>query len=120
MKMKRMTISILMIMMCSFIPADGLTGRWQTKPSPKGNVTSVLFKADGSYETYINKKPFTTGSYALQDSVLSFVENGCNGYRGIYKIVFFSNGDSIRFQPITDSCVERREGMTRTILGRVK
>jgi hypothetical protein len=118
--MKRMMISILMILMCSFIPADQLTGRWQTKPSPKGNITSVLFKADGSFETYINKKPFTSGSYTLQDSVLSFIENGCNGYRATYKILFFSAGDSIRFQPISDSCLERKEGMSRTILGRVK
>lgn len=118
--MKTLMISTSIILMCSFLPANELTGRWQTKPSPKGNVTSVLFKADGSFETYINKKPFTSGNYTLLDSVLSFVENGCNGYRATYRVVFFSNTDSIRFQPISDSCSERKEGMSRTILGRVK
>ena len=28
------------------IADDKLTGRWQTQPSEKGNITGVVFKAD--------------------------------------------------------------------------
>ena len=99
---------------------DNLTGKWETKPSAKGNVTGIVFKADNSFEGYVNRKPFVTGTYVLQDSMFSFVDNGCNGVRGVYKIIFFSNADSMRFEPVADSCVERKEGMKRLILGRVK
>ena len=40
--------------------------------------------------------------------------------QGVYSITFFSNGDSIRFKAISDSCVERMKGMERTVLGKVK
>lgn len=99
---------------------DKLTGRWQTQPSAKGNVTSVVFKADNSFEGFVNKKAFASGTYTLQDSIFSFTDNGCNGAKGIYKIIFFSNEDSIRFEPISDSCTERENGMRRTVLGRIK
>jgi hypothetical protein len=114
--------TILIAAILSFITSTGdlLTGRWESKPSVNGNVTGVLFKADHTYEGYINKKPFVSGSYSLQDSVILIMENGCDGKTGVYKIIFFSNGDSLRFQSINDSCDERREGMNRTVLGRVK
>lgn len=99
---------------------DHLTGRWETKPSSKGNVTGVVFKADNSFEGYVNRKPFVTGNYVLTDSIFSFTDNGCNGLKGVYKVIFFSNNDSLRFESITDSCAERKEGMNRTVLGRVK
>jgi hypothetical protein len=100
--------------------ADKLTGRWQTKVSDKGNVTSVLFKEDNTFEGYINKKPFTSGMYALRGDTLSFTDNGCQGIKGIYKIIFFNNADSLRFEAISDSCTERKDGMSRLVLGRVK
>lgn len=108
------------IMTLAFTAKDKLTGRWETKPSVKGNVTGIVFKSDNSFEGYVNKKPFVSGNYTLEDSVLSFVDNGCEGKKAVYKLIFFSNGDSLRFDPISDSCVQRKEGMTRTILGRVK
>jgi hypothetical protein len=99
-----------------------LTGRWESKPSEKGNVTGVVFKADGALEGYINKKPFVSGTYTFNpdDSLLSFVDNGCNGARGTYKVLFYSNGDSLRCRAVSDSCQPRREGMERLIMGRVK
>jgi hypothetical protein len=118
--MKPIIISILAITIASFITKDKLIGRWQSKPSPKGNITSVFFKSDNSFEGFVNKKPFVTGVYTLQDSIFSFVDNGCNGKKGIYRIIFYSNSDSIRFDPINDSCAERKEGMSKLILGRIK
>ena len=103
------------------IADDELTGRWQTRPSEKGNITGVVFKA-GNVEGYVNKKPFVSGTYSFDpgDSILSFVDNGCNGMRGIYKVMFYSNSDSLRFNVINDSCTERKNGMLRLIMGRVK
>ena len=104
----------------SFTLNTDLLGRWESKPSPKGNVTTVVFKNDNSFEGFINKKPFVSGHYSFSDGVLSFTDNGCNGKQGVYKIVFFSDSDSLRFEPISDSCEERKNGMSKTILGRVK
>jgi hypothetical protein len=117
--MKTILIAVTMGLF-AFAAKDKLTGRWESKPSIKGNTTGIVFKPNNSFEGYINKKPFVTGNYTLEDSLFSFVDNGCDGKKGVYKIIFFSNEDSIRFEVITDSCTERRNGMSRTILGRVK
>lgn len=118
--MKTMLIAIAILALVSFTVTDELTGRWETKLSVKGNVTGVVFKTDNSFEGYINKKPFTSGHYTFKDSIFSFTDNGCEGLEGVYKVIFFSNGDSLRLVPITDSCNERRNGMSRLVLGRVK
>lgn len=118
--MKRMLISTVILALVSFTITDELIGNWETKPSSKGNVTRVVFKSDNSFEGFINKKLFVSGQYTLENNVLSFVDNGCDGKRGVYKVIFFSNSDSLRFEPIEDSCDQRRNGMIRTILGRVK
>lgn len=118
--MKTISIGILVTAILTFFGNDPLIGKWQTKPSPTGNTTGVVFKTDNSFDGYINKKPFVTGRYTLQDSIFSFTDNGCNGAKGVYKIIFFSQGDSIRFEPISDSCVERMKGMSKSVFGRVK
>jgi hypothetical protein len=120
--MKSMLFSLTIGTVCIFSVSDLLTGRWETKPSEKGNITGVLFKNDSILEGYVNKKPFTSGIYKFteKDSILSFTDNGCSGVRGTYKVIFFSAGDSIRFKAVYDSCNERREGMHRLIMGRVK
>jgi hypothetical protein len=107
-------------MVVAFFIGDPITGRWQSQPSVNGNVTGVVFKTDSTFEGYVNKKPFVTGKYIFKDDVLTFTDNGCNGAQGVYKIVFFSNQDSLRFEAISDACVERQQGMTRLIMGRVK
>jgi len=109
-------------LLCSLTAEDKLTGRWESKPSEKGNVTGVVFKPDHTLEGYVNKKPFVSGTYTfnVKDSVISFVDNGCNGTQGIYKILFFCNSDSLKFQAISDSCEERKKGMQQLIMGRVK
>jgi hypothetical protein len=118
--MKRTLTTVLIFALISFTITDELIGNWESKPSSKGNVTRIVFKSDNSFEGFINRKPFLSGKYTLDNGVLSFVDNGCDGKRGIYKLVFFSSSDSLRFEPIEDSCEQRRNGMIRTILGRVK
>lgn len=118
--MKTIFFVSVTIALAAFISEDFLTGRWETKPSEKGNVTSVVFKPDNTFEGFINRKPFTTGKYSLKDSIMTFTDNGCGGSEASYKVVLFSYGDSLRFQPLTDSCTERRRGMSRIVMGRAK
>jgi hypothetical protein len=112
----------LITMLFAFTATDRLTGRWESPLSSKGNVTSVVFKTDSTFEGYVNKKPFVSGiySYSSEDSILTFTDNGCNGATGVYKVKFFNNADSLRFMAIKDSCEERRNGMERLVMGRVK
>lgn len=118
--MKTILVSVFAMALYSCPAKDKLTGRWETKASENGNVTGVVFKEDNSFEGYINKKPFVTGSYTMKDDVITMVDNGCDGKTAIYKVIFFSNADSMRFQHISDSCEGRRNGMTRLVMGRVK
>ncbi|WP_213086930.1 hypothetical protein [Chitinophaga agrisoli] len=114
-------VLLYVAVMASIVMAeDRLTGRWESQPSPKGNVTGVVFKTDHSFEGYVNKKPFVSGTYTLQDDIFTFSDNGCEGKRGVYKIFFFSNADSLRLIPIVDSCAERKQGMSKLVMGRVK
>ncbi len=117
--MKTVIIGIISIALASAI---NLTGRWETMPSEKGNITGVIFKNDNTFEGYVNKKPFVSGTYSYNalDSTLTFKDNGCNGVTAMYKIVFFSNADSLRFVVINDGCTQRKEGMQRLVMGRVK
>ena len=61
---KLMLYSALMIL-SAFIGENKLIGRWESKPSEKGNVTGVVFK-DSTFEGYVNKKPFVSGAYKLE------------------------------------------------------
>jgi len=112
-------VSFFLLALSAFTSNNPIEGRWETKPSEKGNVTGVVFKANYEFEGYVNKKPFVSGKYSVEGNVLSFVDNGCEGKRGKYQLIFFSNSDSLRFKAIEDDCVDRRNGMERTILGRV-
>ena len=118
--MKATVISTIILILSFYYGKDPLTGRWESKPSEKGNVTGVIFKSDSSFEGYVNKKIFVSGHYSFQGDIFSFVDNGCDGKRGMYKIIFFSHSDSLRFEAIADSCTERRKGMGRLVLGKVK
>jgi len=104
----------------ALMPKTKILGRWETKPSPKGSITGVVFYKDNTYEGYVNKKPFVSGKYELRGNTIRIEETGCNGLKAFYKLILFSHSDSMRFEPINDSCAERKEGMQRIILGRVK
>ena len=118
--MQRIFVAGIVISLFAFAPKKKLVGRWETEVSTKGNVTSVVFNKDNTYEGYINRKPFVSGNYSLRRNTITIEENGCNGVKATYKLIFFSHSDSLRFEPISDSCTERKDGMRRTILGRVK
>jgi len=114
-----MIIGSLLLILSARLGKKDIVGRWKTNPSDKGNVTMVNFKADNHFDGFVNKKPFVTGTYQYEYPELYFIDNGCEGKTGRYKVIFFSNDDSIRMEPIADSCKERMEGMKRMVLGRV-
>jgi hypothetical protein len=115
--MKTVLISLAALL---FIGENKLTGRWESIPAPIGNVTGVVFKNDNTFEGYVNKKPFVTGKYTLEGDVLTFTDNGCDGAKGVYKLNFYSGTDSLRFQPVDDTCSRRKAGMSRLVMGKVK
>lgn len=117
--MKTIVISAALMISTVFTWNNTLIGRWESKPSEKGNVTGVVFK-DSTFEGYVNRKPFVSAQYSFKDDIISFVDNGCEGKRGVYKVIFFNNGDSLRFEAILDLCKERLEGMSKLVMGRKK
>lgn len=118
--MKILIISACVLFFAATDGPDRLKGRWQSQVSPAGNVTSIYFPGDTSFEGFVNRKPFVSGTFTATDSIFSFVDNGCSGMRGVYRMIFFSNDDSLRFVPIADSCEQRKAGMSRLIVGRVR
>ncbi|HYJ38504.1 MAG TPA: hypothetical protein VEV87_07790 [Chitinophagaceae bacterium] len=58
--MRNLLIAAAGILFFAFVPGDKLVGRWETKPSANGHTTGVVFKADGAFEGYVNKKPFVS------------------------------------------------------------
>lgn len=117
--MKLMLFFATIIALVSFVKTDKLTGRWERKTAT-GNIVGVVFKGDNIIEGYINKKPFVSGTYTLEDTLFTLVDNGCPNIRGKYKMIFFSNDDSVRLELISDSCLERGKGMNGNVYGRVK
>lgn len=115
--MKTILISLVALL---FIGENKLTGRWESIPAPNGNVTGIVFKADSTFEGFVNRKPFVTGKYTVNGDVLSFTDNGCDGAEAVYKLVFFSGTDSLRFQAVNDTCSRRKAGMLRLVIGRKK
>jgi len=87
---------------------------------PGGNILGVIFKPDNSMEGYFNKKPLFSGTCTWNNGILSFEDNGCQDIKGIYKIVFFSNSDAMRWEVINDSCEGRKQGMNNMVFARVK
>lgn len=115
---KLLLVALSLNVLTSFLGDNKLVGKWESPPSPKGNITIVHFKADGSFEGFVNRKPFVSGHYAVEKDLLKFTDNGCDGRQGAYQLVFSNYGDSLRFRPLEDSCGERKEGMSKLVVGR--
>jgi hypothetical protein len=117
--MKSLLIPVFLVLAAA-AGNEKLIGRWESPVSPKGNTTGVIFRGDSTFDAYLNNKPFTSGAYSLKNDTFSFTDNGCDGKQGVYKIIFFSNEDSLRFTPVDDACEERKNGMGKLVLGRKK
>lgn len=110
---------LLMIIYVFSLPDNSLLGRWESV-SKTGAVTGVVFKADRDFEVFVNRKAFTSGKYRVQGDTLIFSDTGCGGSEGMYRNLFYHNGDSLRWTLIYDTCTERARGMQALRLGRKK
>jgi hypothetical protein len=120
--MKSVIMSLIALKLFSLSLTNSISGRWESRSST-GAVTGIVFKDDSTFEGYINKKPFFSGTYSYNehDSIVSFVDNGCTvDSLGVYKVKFFSNSVSMRLVAISDACTRRKPGAERLVLGRVK
>ena len=98
------------------------TGRWEVTIKTENGPMHLLanFRADKTYDAYINEKPFLTGKYQFQNDTLVITDQRCDANAsGIYKIDFVTP-DSILFSLIKDPCTERVEGTNGAALSRVK
>lgn len=111
-----LTVFIGCIALAFTFQQNVLLGRWESK-MPGKSTGGVIYKADHTYQAYVNKKVFITGNYDLKKDTLSMSDNGCP-VKGFYKITFFA--DSIRYNVIADSCTGRKHDVDKAVLGRVK
>ncbi len=70
-----------------------------------------FFKADGTYDASEDGKIVVTGgTYEVKSDTLYLNDPVCNPHNpGIYKLIFYAQ-DSLRFELISDSCNDRRNG----------
>ncbi|HYF32088.1 MAG TPA: hypothetical protein VD993_13285 [Chitinophagaceae bacterium] len=114
------TVLFFVVTMVSLnLDNNKLVGRWESM-SVTGNVTGVVFKEDNTFEGYVNKKPFVSGTYTFHDGIFTMQDNGCMDAVGTYKITFFSNDDSMRIELLSDDCTPRGNGTNNRVFGRVK
>ncbi|PUZ19692.1 hypothetical protein GA0116948_12315 [Chitinophaga costaii] len=89
-----------------------LQGRWENVTSTKDGTYRFLavFRADDTYDGFMNGKAFLTGKYHFQNDTLTLSDHICQeGYTGTY-FVQFVTPDSLVFRLINDTCSIRREG----------
>jgi len=99
-----------------------LTGRWEFVEKTENGPMHFLanFRADETYDAYINKKPFLSGNYHFQNDTLVISDHLCDANTsGTYKITFLTP-DSILFSLIKDPCTDRIKGTDGATLSRVK
>lgn len=113
-------IILLALVTVSFVnPPDSLVGRWQ-KRSPKGVTLGAVFRADSSYDGFVNGKSFVSGKYYVRQDTFRLQDASCNArYYGTYKLTFVTS-DSVRLMVIEDTCGGRRRGTDGLAMSRVK
>ena len=116
--MKRIVLlSLLAIIMFSAFRSNEepnlLLGRWEFRSVEQGSAFSFLliFRNNGKYDGFMNKKTFVSGTYHMQHDTL-YISDPIydSAYQGTYKIEYHGKADSLTFHVIRDSCRARREG----------
>lgn len=117
--MKKIIIALTILIGCTTLAftfqQKTIVGRWETK-MPDNTIAGVIYKADHTYQAYVNKKIFVSGNYEFSKDTLSMSDNGCP-IKGFYKLTFFA--DSVRYNVIIDSCEGRKHDVDKAVLGRV-
>ncbi len=101
----------------SFIsPPNPLVGRWQQLY--KGATALFVFRADSTFDVFINGKAFTHGKYFVRQDTMAMADVSCNGaYYSTYKLGFYAP-DSVRFVTIQDTCKGRNGDLHNFTVGR--
>ncbi|MBC3785651.1 hypothetical protein [Spirosoma utsteinense] len=117
---QRIPFSICLIALAtlSFIaPPNPLVGRWQHLY--KGATALFVFRADSTFDVFINGKAFTHGTYFVRKDTMGMADVSCNlAYYGTYKMGFYAP-DSVRFNTIADTCKGRNGDLHNFSVGRV-
>lgn len=101
-------------------PEHTLLGNWDSHSMYEGNpfVLEARFKPSGDYDGFGNGKHFVTGKYRLAGDTLFLKDALCNlDYEGVYTLTYFK--DSIRFDVIEDTCMQRNNGTNKVAMGRI-
>jgi len=88
-----------------------LVGRWEFATKYQESTLNILtvFKADGTFDLFANKKPLVTGTYQVKHDTLFIADALCNAnYSATYKLKFFGKQDSVQFNVIQDTCIRRK------------
>ncbi|TDO20816.1 hypothetical protein [Pedobacter duraquae] len=91
-----------------------LIGRWEWSTKHVEGPLTILavFKTNGIYDGFANKKNFVTGTYQVKHDTLFIADPICNAkYNATYKLKFFGKQDSVQFNVIQDTCAQRRKGI---------
>ncbi|PZR07236.1 MAG: hypothetical protein DI539_23905 [Flavobacterium psychrophilum] len=99
--------------LCTTLPQDThpLVGKWEYSATHHGGPFKLMavFRANGTFDAFVNKKEFVSGTYRLKNDTLYVSDPTCNAqYEGIYKVEFFGKNDSLLFHALQDTCVGRK------------
>jgi hypothetical protein len=106
-------ITVIFTVVSFTIDNNLLVGKWEYSSTQPGGSFKLLaiFRANGTFDGFINKKEFVSGAYRMKQDTLYISDPTCNvRYEGIYKVEFFGQRDSLKFHVIQDTCKGRREG----------
>jgi len=105
-------VSVLLPVTAFTIDDNPLLGKWEHSGKSQGQPFNLMaiFRANGTYDGFINKKEFVSGVYHMNHDTLYIADATCNDkYNGTYKMEFFGKLDSLKFHVIQDTCVGRRQ-----------
>lgn len=101
-------------------PEHTILGNWDAHNNFQGKpfVLEARFKPGGDYDAFDNGKPFVTGKYRTAGDTIYIKDGLCNmAYEGVYKLTYYK--DSLRFNVIEDTCMQRRNGSDGLALARI-
>lgn len=120
------SVLAIILSLSAFSPVNddySILGKWECIKTYNGSPLSLvaIFRANGVYDGFANKKAFITGKYKMMHDTLHISDVTCNSaYEGTYKVKFFGDRDSLQFNVIRDTCVGRREGSDGFVFKRLK
>lgn len=102
-------------------PVHNLEGEWDAHLAYKGKpyVVTGRFKENGTYDAFIDGKLIVSGRYRTVGDSAYFKDGNCNmDYEGLYQLVYYQ--DSVRFDVLEDTCMERVRGSSGLAMKRTK